>query len=81
VIFLFSSSCLQIITKPMDFSTILVEKMQGKDGTKYSSVREICSDVRLIFTNAMEFYDEQNDIHIKGEASREGRQGRLYYKQ
>jgi hypothetical protein len=48
----------------MDFSTILVEKIQGKDGTKYSSVWEICSDVWLIFTNAMEYYDEQNDIHI-----------------
>jgi hypothetical protein len=60
---MFSSSSLQIITKPMDFSTI-EKKMEGKDGTKYSSVREICSDVRLIFTNAMKYNDEQNDFHI-----------------
>ena len=53
----------KIITKPMDFSTIQ-NKMEGKDGTKYKSVREIYSDVRLIFTNAMTYNDEHHDVHI-----------------
>ncbi|TVU12753.1 hypothetical protein EJB05_46409 [Eragrostis curvula] len=52
-----------IISEPMDFSTI-EKKMEGKDGTKYNSIREICSDVRLIFTNAMKYNDEQNEIHL-----------------
>ncbi|KAL6861499.1 hypothetical protein ACP4OV_017199 [Aristida adscensionis] len=52
----------QIISKPMDFSTIQ-NKMDGKDGTKYNNVREICSDVRLIFANAMKYNDEQNIVH------------------
>ncbi|KAL6606595.1 hypothetical protein ACP70R_042248 [Stipagrostis hirtigluma subsp. patula] len=52
----------QIISKPMDFSTIQ-NKMEGKDGTKYNNVREICSDVRLIFANAMKYNDEQNVFH------------------
>ncbi|XP_062227974.1 transcription factor GTE1-like [Phragmites australis] len=53
----------KIISKPMDFSTI-ENKMEGKDGTKYNNVREICSDVRLIFANAMKYNDEQNQIHV-----------------
>lgn len=53
----------KIITKPMDFSTIQ-NKMEGKDGTKYKSVREIYSDVRLIFNNAMTYNDEHHDVHI-----------------
>ncbi|EMS68004.1 Transcription factor GTE1 [Triticum urartu] len=53
----------KIITKPMDFSTIQ-NKMEAKDGTKYRSVREIYSDVRLIFTNAMTYNDEHHDVHI-----------------
>ncbi|GJN09204.1 hypothetical protein PR202_ga27188 [Eleusine coracana subsp. coracana] len=57
----------KIISKPMDFSTI-EKKMEGRDGTKYSSVREIYSDVRLIFTNAMKYNDEQNEIHLMAKA-------------
>lgn len=53
----------KIITKPMDFSTIR-NKMEGKDGTKYNNVREIYSDVRLIFANAMKYNDEHHDVHI-----------------
>uniref|UniRef100_A0A0D9WLK2 Bromo domain-containing protein n=1 Tax=Leersia perrieri TaxID=77586 RepID=A0A0D9WLK2_9ORYZ len=53
----------KIITKPMDFSTIQ-KKMEGKDETKYNNVREIYSDVRLIFANAMKYNDEQHDVHI-----------------
>ncbi|XP_062212592.1 transcription factor GTE1-like isoform X2 [Phragmites australis] len=52
----------EIISKPMDFSTIQ-NKMEGKDGSKYNNVREICSDVRLIFANAMKYNDEQNAVH------------------
>lgn len=53
----------KIITKPMDFSTIQ-NKMEGKDGTKYNNVREIYSDVRLVFDNAMTYNDENHDVHI-----------------
>lgn len=53
----------KIITKPMDFSTIR-RKMEGNDGTKYNSVREIYSDVRLVFDNAMKYNDESHDVHI-----------------
>ncbi|AQK80281.1 Transcription factor GTE1 [Zea mays] len=52
-----------IITQPMDFSTIQ-KKMERKDGTCYTNVREICSDVRLIFANAMKYNDDQNVIHL-----------------
>jgi hypothetical protein len=53
----------KIITNPMDFSTIQ-NKMEGKNGTKYNSVREIYSDVRLVFDNAMKYNDEHHDVHI-----------------
>uniref|UniRef100_A0ACD5UAN2 Uncharacterized protein n=1 Tax=Avena sativa TaxID=4498 RepID=A0ACD5UAN2_AVESA len=53
----------KIITKPMDFSTIQ-NKMEGKSSTKYNSVREIYSDVRLVFDNAMKYNDEHHDVHI-----------------
>ena len=47
----------------MDFSTIQ-KKMERKDGTCYTNVREICSDIRLIFANAMKYNDDQNIIHL-----------------
>ncbi|WVZ21316.1 hypothetical protein V8G54_008638 [Vigna mungo] len=53
----------QIIAKPMDFSTIK-KKMDAKDGSGYKNVREIYSDVRLIFKNAMKYNNEKHDIHI-----------------
>ncbi|XP_066370603.1 transcription factor GTE1-like isoform X1 [Miscanthus floridulus] len=53
----------KIIIQPMDFSTIQ-KKMERKDGTCYTNVREICSDVRLIFANAMKYNDDQNVIHL-----------------
>ncbi|XP_066376692.1 transcription factor GTE1-like isoform X2 [Miscanthus floridulus] len=53
----------EIITHPMDFSTIQ-KKMERKDGSCYTNVREICSDVRLIFANAMKYNDDQNVIHL-----------------
>jgi len=47
----------------MDFSTIQ-KKMERKDGSCYTNVREICSDVRLIFANAMKYNDDQNVVHL-----------------
>ena len=38
--------------------------MEGKDDNKYNNVREIYSDVRLIFANAMKYNDERHDVHI-----------------
>ncbi|XP_078433410.1 transcription factor GTE1-like [Wolffia australiana] len=51
-----------IIKKPMDFETIR-KKMEVRDGSGYKNVREIYSDVRLVFTNAMTYNDEKNDVH------------------
>ncbi|KAL2970558.1 hypothetical protein AAZX31_15G147100 [Glycine max] len=53
----------QIIEKPMDFGTIK-RKMNAKDGSGYKNVREIYSDVRLVFENAMKYNGEKNDVHI-----------------
>ncbi|KAI3470461.1 hypothetical protein Pfo_027124 [Paulownia fortunei] len=53
----------QIIDRPMDFSTIK-NQMEAKDGTGYKHVREICSDVRLVFKNAMKYNDEKSDVHV-----------------
>ncbi|KAK7303818.1 hypothetical protein RJT34_14735 [Clitoria ternatea] len=53
----------EIIKKPMDFSTIK-RKMDAKDGSGYKNVREMYSDVRLVFKNAMKYNDEKNDVHI-----------------
>lgn len=52
----------EVIDRPMDFSTIK-NQMEAKDGTGYKHVRDICSDVRLIFTNAMKYNDEKSDVH------------------
>ncbi|XP_057784597.1 transcription factor GTE6 [Salvia miltiorrhiza] len=52
----------QIIDRPMDFSTIK-NQMEAKDGTGYKHVREICSDVRLVFKNAIKYNDEKSDVH------------------
>lgn len=53
----------EIVQKPMDFGTIK-SKMEAKDGTGYKNVREIYSDVRLVFKNAMKYNDERHDVHI-----------------
>ncbi|KAL5141013.1 Transcription factor GTE1 [Glycine soja] len=53
----------QIIEKPMDFGTIK-RKMDAKDGSGYKNVRQIYSDVTLVFKNAMKYNDEKTDIHI-----------------
>lgn len=53
----------KIIEKPMDFSTIK-RKMDAKDGFGYKNVRDIYSDVRLIFKNAMRYNDEKHDVHV-----------------
>ncbi|XP_057762932.1 transcription factor GTE6-like isoform X1 [Arachis stenosperma] len=53
----------EVIDKPMDFSTIK-NQTEAKDGTGYKNVREICVDVRLVFTNAMKYNDEKSDVHV-----------------
>ncbi|XP_031279840.1 transcription factor GTE1 [Pistacia vera] len=50
----------EVIDKPMDFSTIK-KQMEAKD---YKNVREICTDVRLIFKNAMQYNDDKSDVHV-----------------
>ncbi|KAK4436010.1 Transcription factor GTE6 [Sesamum alatum] len=57
----------QIIDRPMDFSTIK-NQMEAKDGTGYKHVREICSDVRLVFKNAMKYNDGKSDVHVMAKA-------------
>jgi hypothetical protein len=47
----------------MDFSSIR-RKMKAKDCEGYKNVREIYKDVRLIFTNAMTYNNEGDDIHV-----------------
>ena len=47
----------------MDFSTIQ-NKMEGKESTTYKSVREIYSDVRLVFTNAMKYNVQGHPVNI-----------------
>lgn len=54
---------LQIIDKPMDFSTIK-NQMEAKDGTGYKNVREIYADMRLVFNNAMKYNPEKSDVHV-----------------
>lgn len=44
----------------MDFSTIK-KQMEAKD---YKNVREICTDVRLVFKNAMKYNDDKSDVHV-----------------
>ncbi|KAG0486955.1 hypothetical protein HPP92_009050 [Vanilla planifolia] len=53
----------EIIKRPMDFSTIR-NQMEAKDGTGYKNVSDIYADARLVFTNAMTYNDERNDIHV-----------------
>ncbi|XP_020581613.1 transcription factor GTE1-like isoform X1 [Phalaenopsis equestris] len=53
----------EIIKKPMDLSTIR-NQMEAKDDTGYRNVSDIYADARLVFTNAMTYNDERNDIHV-----------------
>ncbi|KAJ9545427.1 hypothetical protein OSB04_025134 [Centaurea solstitialis] len=53
----------EVIDRPMDFSTIK-NLMEAKDGTEYKHVRDICSDVRLVFQNAMKYNDDKSDVHV-----------------
>ncbi|GAA0142179.1 hypothetical protein LIER_03136 [Lithospermum erythrorhizon] len=53
----------EVIEKPMDIGTIKA-KMEAKDGSGYKNVREICSDVRLVFKNAIKYNDEKDDVHV-----------------
>ncbi|KAG6497821.1 hypothetical protein ZIOFF_045727 [Zingiber officinale] len=53
----------EFIMKPMVFGTIK-NQMEAKDGNWYKNVREIYADVRLVFTNAMKYNDDQSDVHV-----------------
>ncbi|KAF5453457.1 hypothetical protein F2P56_028358 [Juglans regia] len=53
----------EVIDKPMDFGTIK-NQMEAKDGTGYKNVRELCTDVRLVFKNAMKYNDDKSDVHV-----------------
>ncbi|KAL9242971.1 hypothetical protein vseg_016919 [Gypsophila vaccaria] len=53
----------EIIEKPMDFGTIK-KRMEAKDDSGYKHVREIYTDVRLVFQNAMKYNDEKNKFHV-----------------
>lgn len=53
----------EVIDRPMDFSTIK-NQMEAKDGTEYKHVRDICSDVKLVFQNAMKYNDDKSDVHL-----------------
>ncbi|XAR52393.1 hypothetical protein NMG60_11020461 [Bertholletia excelsa] len=53
----------EVIDRPMDFSTIK-NQMEAKDGTGYKNVQDICADVRLVFSNAMKYNDENSDVHV-----------------
>lgn len=51
----------QIIEKPMDFTTI----RKRMEANFYKNAREIYADVRLVFTNAMKYNeDDKNDVHV-----------------
>ncbi|XP_051116273.1 transcription factor GTE6 isoform X2 [Andrographis paniculata] len=52
----------QIIDRPMDFSTIK-NQMEAKDGTGYKHVREIYSDICLVFKNAMKYNGESSEVY------------------
>ncbi|XP_050222995.1 transcription factor GTE1-like [Mercurialis annua] len=53
----------KVIKRPMDLGKIK-RKMEAKDGTCYKHVREIYSDVRLVFKNAMKYNDERDDAYV-----------------
>ncbi|KAF3330331.1 transcription factor GTE1-like protein [Carex littledalei] len=54
----------EVIKKPMDLGTIL-NRMEAKEESRsYKNVYDICSDVRLVFTNAMTYNDPGSHVHI-----------------
>ncbi|KAL9227621.1 hypothetical protein vseg_003289 [Gypsophila vaccaria] len=53
----------EIIEKPMDLGTIK-KQLEAKDSTGYKHVREIYTDVKLVFKNAMKYNDEDNKFHV-----------------
>lgn len=53
----------EVIDRPMDLSTIK-NQMEAKDGTEYKHVRDICSDVKLVFQNAMKYNDDKSNVYM-----------------
>lgn len=45
-------------------SGTIKNQMEAKDGNWYENVREIYAEVRLVFTNAMKYNDDQSDVHV-----------------
>ncbi|KAK9093354.1 hypothetical protein Syun_028265 [Stephania yunnanensis] len=54
---------LWVIAKPMDLTKIK-NQMEAKDGTGYKNIRDIYSDVRLVFKNAMTYNEERSDAYV-----------------
>ena len=51
----------QIIEKPMDFGTILINI---KEDRLYKSADMIADDIKLVFTNCMKYNAEGSDFYI-----------------
>lgn len=53
----------EIIEKPMDLGTI----RENMKSNKYKNVREIYADAKLVFLNAMEYNEQNSDVHVMAE--------------
>ncbi|XP_071710843.1 LOW QUALITY PROTEIN: transcription factor GTE6-like [Rutidosis leptorrhynchoides] len=53
----------EVIDRPMDLSTIK-NQMEAKDGTEYKHVRDIYSDMKLVFQNALKYNEEKTDVYM-----------------
>lgn len=48
----------------MDLGTILNRLEEKEESPRYKNVYDICSDVRLVFTNAMKYNEPGSHVHI-----------------
>lgn len=48
----------------MDLGTILNRLEEKEESRRYKNVYDICSDVRLVFTNAMKYNEPGSHVHI-----------------
>jgi len=63
----FGSILKQVIKRPMDLGSIR-DRMEAKDGSGYSNVREIYEDVRLVFRNAMTYNKPGTEVYMMAKA-------------
>lgn len=56
-----------VIKRPMDLGSIR-DRMEAKDGSGYSNVREIYEDVRLVFRNAMTYNKPGTEVYMMAKA-------------